>query len=82
MAETFEHKPTVWTAAQLREALKDLPDDAPIYIGVAESPDSFAGYQERVLVGAEDANYRQDTVELVFTLFADFEAGRYDWDVS
>lgn len=77
MPETYEHKPAVWTAAQLREAIKDLPDDAPIHIGVAEEPDSFAGYQARVLVGAEDANWRQATPELVFTLFADFEPGTY-----
>ncbi|MFJ7201635.1 MULTISPECIES: DUF6225 family protein [unclassified Streptomyces] len=36
MTDVFEHSPQVWNAAQLRDALKDLPDDAPIHIGVAE----------------------------------------------
>ncbi|MFI5774998.1 DUF6225 family protein [Streptomyces sp. NPDC051658] len=35
MTDVFEYTPQVWNAAQLRDALKDLPDEAPIHIGVA-----------------------------------------------
>ncbi|MGW3688993.1 DUF6225 family protein [Streptomyces sp. NPDC005125] len=31
MTDTFEHAPQIWNAAQLRDALKDLPDDAPVH---------------------------------------------------
>ncbi|MFE7046181.1 DUF6225 family protein [Streptomyces atratus] len=41
MTDVFEHTPQVWNAAQLRDALKDLPDDAPIRIGVAGDPGDF-----------------------------------------
>ncbi|WP_385625604.1 DUF6225 family protein (plasmid) [Streptomyces sp. P8-A8] len=32
--------------------MKDLPDDTPIHIGVAEDPGDFGGYRESVLVDA------------------------------
>ncbi|KJY25476.1 DUF6225 family protein, partial [Streptomyces katrae] len=53
MADMFEHAPQVWTAARLREALTDLPDETPIHIGVADGPGDFDGYGEYVLVDAE-----------------------------
>ena len=91
MSDTFEHTPAVWTAKQLREALKDLPDDAPIHIGLAEAPGDFEGFGTYVLVDAEHvtkwwpatqmAPERTET-EAALTLFADFEAGRYDRDVD
>ncbi|WP_406486585.1 DUF6225 family protein [Streptomyces sp. NBC_01563] len=34
MTDVFDHAPQVWNAAQLREAIKGLPDDTPIHIGV------------------------------------------------
>ncbi|MEU9849217.1 DUF6225 family protein [Streptomyces sp. NPDC047985] len=33
-----------------REALKDVPDDAPVRIGIAEDPGDFGGYRSGVLV--------------------------------
>ncbi|MFD4948580.1 DUF6225 family protein [Streptomyces sp. NPDC058409] len=53
MADTFDHAPQAWNAAQLRKAIKDLPDDAPIRIGVAEDPGNFDSYATYVLVDAE-----------------------------
>ncbi|MFH8520683.1 DUF6225 family protein [Streptomyces gelaticus] len=35
-----------------RATLKDLPDDTPIHIGVAEDLGDFGGYRESVLVDA------------------------------
>ncbi|MCX4732733.1 DUF6225 family protein [Streptomyces sp. NBC_01363] len=52
MTDVFEHTPQVWNAAQLRDALKYLPDDAPIHIGVAGDPGDFDGYRNFVLVDA------------------------------
>ncbi|MFD9607642.1 DUF6225 family protein, partial [Streptomyces sp. NPDC059970] len=52
MADTFDHAPSAWNAAQLREAIKDLPDDAPIRIGVADDPGNFDCYATYVLVDA------------------------------
>ncbi|MEV5204953.1 DUF6225 family protein [Streptomyces sp. NPDC053720] len=52
MTDVFDRAPQVWNAAQLREAIKDLPDDTPIHIGVAEDPGDFGGYRESVLVDA------------------------------
>lgn len=87
MADIFDHAPQVWNAAQLRDALKDLPDDTPIHIGVAEDPGDFAGYRESVLVDAHrvenwwpatfDAPERTET-EKAITLFADWKPGEYD----
>ncbi|GGV87817.1 hypothetical protein GCM10015535_37830 [Streptomyces gelaticus] len=87
MTDVFEHTPQVWNAAQLRDALKDLPDDAPIHIGVADDPGDFEGYRDFVLVGAHQvenwwpatstAPERIETAEAL-TLFADWEAGAYD----
>ncbi|WP_331756347.1 DUF6225 family protein (plasmid) [Streptomyces sp. NBC_01590] len=87
MADIYEHAPQVWNAAQLRDALKDLPDDTPIHIGVAEDPGDFDGYRESVLVDAHhvenwwpatfDAPERVET-EKAITLFADWTPGEYD----
>ncbi|MFI5775101.1 DUF6225 family protein [Streptomyces sp. NPDC051658] len=86
MADTFDHAPHVWNAAQLREAIKDLPDDTPIHIGVAEDPGDFDGYRESVLVDAHHVENwwpatsttpeRAET-ENAITLFADWTAGDY-----
>ncbi|MFE4652104.1 DUF6225 family protein [Streptomyces sp. NPDC056707] len=87
MTDTFEHTPQIWNAAQLRDALKDLPDDAPIHIGVASDPGDFDGYRGFVLVDAQQvenwwpatstAPERTET-EQALTLFADWEPDRYD----
>ncbi|MEU6925546.1 DUF6225 family protein [Streptomyces sp. NPDC046631] len=87
MADAFDHAPQVWNAAQLRAALKDLPDDTPIHIGVAEDPGDFGGYRESVLVDAHrvenwwpatfDAPERTET-EKAITLFADWKAETYN----
>ncbi|MFB8033850.1 DUF6225 family protein [Streptomyces sp. NPDC056004] len=87
MTDVFEHSPQVWNAAQLRDALKDLPDDAPIRIGVAGDPGDFDGYRDFVLVDAHQvenwwpatstAPERTETAEAL-TLFADWEPGAYD----
>ncbi|MEW2489863.1 DUF6225 family protein [Streptomyces sp. NPDC048411] len=87
MTDVFEHTPQIWNAAQLRDALKDLPDDAPIHIGVADDPGDFDGYRDFVLVDAHHvenwwpatatAPERTETAEAL-TLFADWEPGAYD----
>ncbi|MEE1810382.1 DUF6225 family protein [Streptomyces sp. BE133] len=43
----------MWNAAQLREAIKDLPDDTPIHIGVAEDPGCSHGYRSSARCTAE-----------------------------
>lgn len=88
MTDTFDHAPQVWNAAQLRDALKDLPDDTPIHIGVAEDPGDFDGYRESVLVDAHHVENwwpatgttpeRAET-EKAITLFADWTPGEYDF---
>ncbi|MFD4948625.1 DUF6225 family protein [Streptomyces sp. NPDC058239] len=87
MADTFDHAPQVWNAAQLREAIKDLPDDTPIHIGVAEDPGNFDGYRESVLVDAHHVENwwpatsttpERTETEKAMTLFADWNADRYD----
>ncbi|MEU3911674.1 MULTISPECIES: DUF6225 family protein [unclassified Streptomyces] len=86
MADMFEHAPQVWTAARLREALTDLPDETPIHIGVADGPGDFDGYGEYVLVDAEpvemDGEGEEGTPHVQFTLFADARAGAYHLDVD
>ncbi|MFI6730810.1 DUF6225 family protein [Streptomyces sp. R-74717] len=87
MTDVFEHTPQVWNSAQFRDALKDLPDDAPIHIGVAGDPGDFVGYRDFVLVDAHQvenwwpatvtAPERTETAEAL-TLFADWEPGAYD----
>ncbi|MFB6875847.1 DUF6225 family protein [Streptomyces sp. NPDC056323] len=87
LAGVCEATPPRWNAAQLRDALMDLPDDAPIHIGVAGDPDDFDGYRDFVLVGAHQvenwwpanstAPERTETAEAL-TLFADWEPGAYD----
>ncbi|MEU6019766.1 DUF6225 family protein [Streptomyces sp. NPDC047515] len=87
MTGLFEHAPQIWNAAQLRDALKDLPDDAPIHIGVAGDPSDFDGYRDFVLVDAHQvenwwlatssAPERSETAKEL-TLFADWEPGTYD----
>ncbi|MFD7531975.1 DUF6225 family protein [Streptomyces sp. NPDC059849] len=87
MTDVFEHTPQVWNAAQLRDALKDLPDDAPIHIGVAGDPGDFDGYRDFVLVDAHQVESwwpatatvpeRTETARAL-TLFADWEPGAYD----
>ncbi|MFK4213906.1 DUF6225 family protein [Streptomyces sp. NPDC030920] len=87
MTDVFDHAPQVWNAAQLREAIKDLPDDTPIHIGVAEDPGDFGGYRESVLVDAHHVeNWWPATgtaperaeKEKALTLFADWTPGEYD----
>ncbi|MFE7042328.1 DUF6225 family protein [Streptomyces atratus] len=87
MADTFEHAPQVWNAAQLREAIRGLPDDVPIHIGVAEDPGSFDGYRDCVLMDARhveswwpatSTTAERTQTEKAFTLFADWAAGEYD----
>ncbi|MFF8618351.1 DUF6225 family protein [Streptomyces sp. NPDC015350] len=87
MTEIFEHAPQTWNAAQLREALKDLPDDAPIHIGVAEDPGDFDGYRGGVLVDAHRVENwwpatatepERTETEKALTLFVDWEPGAYD----
>jgi hypothetical protein len=85
MADTYEHAPDVWTAGRLREAIKDLPDDAVIHIGVASDPGDFDGYQDRVLVDYEPVEYHwpatkrePERTRVDHTLFADWPAGTYD----
>ncbi|MFE6126763.1 DUF6225 family protein [Streptomyces sp. NPDC056437] len=87
MSETYEHKPAVWTAKRLREALAELPDDAPIHIGVAEKPGDFDGFGGYVLVDAEHVTNQwpatqwepeRSETEKALTLFADFQPGEYD----
>lgn len=80
-------RPQVWNAAQLRDALKDLPDDAPVPIGVADDPGGLDGYRDFVLVDAHQvenvwpatptAPERTETAQAL-TLFADREPGAYD----
>ncbi|MCX5380345.1 DUF6225 family protein [Streptomyces sp. NBC_00091] len=85
MAEMFEHIPHVWTAARLREALADLPDETPIHIGVADGPGDFEGYGEYVLVEAEPVEMdvsASGAAEVRFTLFADARAGAYYLDTD
>ncbi|MGW1411749.1 DUF6225 family protein [Streptomyces sp. NPDC002403] len=87
MTNVFEHTPQAWNAAQLRDALRHLPDDAPIHIGVADDPGDFNGYRDFVLVDAHQvenwwpatstAPERTETAEAL-TLFADWEPGAYD----
>ncbi|MFE7357512.1 DUF6225 family protein [Streptomyces sp. NPDC057543] len=87
MADTFVHAPSAWNVAQLREAIKDLPDDAPIRIGVADDPGNFDCYATYVLVDAEHvenwwpatSNTPERTeTEKALTLFADWTADRYE----
>ncbi|MCX5166243.1 DUF6225 family protein [Streptomyces sp. NBC_00264] len=87
MTDVFDHTPQVWNAAQLREAIKDLPDGTPIHIGVAEDPGDFGGYRESVLVDAHHVeNWWPATgtaperaeKEKALTLFADWTPGEYD----
>ncbi|MEU3316738.1 DUF6225 family protein [Streptomyces sp. NPDC048387] len=86
MADMFEHAPQVWTAARLREALADLPDETPIHIGVADGPGDFDGYGEYVLVDAEPVEMDPDEAggapQVLFTLFADARAGAYHLDTD
>ncbi|MFE5584097.1 DUF6225 family protein [Kitasatospora sp. NPDC056531] len=83
--DTYAHSPEVWTAGRLREAIKDLPDDAPIHIGVASDPGDFDGYQDHVLVDYEPIELcwpatttAPERNEVEYTLFADWPAGTYD----
>ncbi|QGZ53334.1 hypothetical protein GPZ77_34455 (plasmid) [Streptomyces sp. QHH-9511] len=87
MSETYEHKPEVWTAGRLREALKDVPDDAPIHMGIAEDTGDFDGYREGVLVDAHhvenwwpatSTSPERTETETALTLFADWKPGLYD----
>ncbi|MEU4507145.1 DUF6225 family protein [Streptomyces sp. NPDC024089] len=87
MTDVFDHAPQVWNAAQLREAIKDLPDDTPIHIGVAEDPGDFGGYRESVLVDAHHVENwwpaagtapERAEKEKALTLFADWTPGEYD----
>ncbi|MFI1170731.1 DUF6225 family protein [Streptomyces melanogenes] len=88
MTDTFEHNPRVWTAARLREALQGLPDETPIHVGVADGPGDFDGYTEYALVNLEPVE--KDTApagpavhaDVEYTLFADFKAGQYHYDLD
>ncbi|MEU6016884.1 DUF6225 family protein [Streptomyces sp. NPDC047515] len=87
MTDTFDHTPQIWNAGQLRDALKDLPDDAPIQIGVADQPGDFDGYHGYVLVDAEHVENwwpatatvpERTETEKALTLFADWKPDTYD----
>ncbi|MFI5752373.1 DUF6225 family protein [Streptomyces sp. NPDC051644] len=87
MVDTFDHAPQVWNAAQLRDAIKDLPDDTPIHIGVAEDPGDFDGYRASVLVDAHhvenwwpatSTSPERTETENALTLFADWKPDEYD----
>ncbi|AQW50726.1 DUF6225 family protein [Streptomyces violaceusniger] len=85
MADTYAHSPEAWTAGRLREAIKDLPDDAPVYVGIASDPGNFEGCQERVLVDCEPVELSwpatksaPERTEVQYTLFADWPTGTYD----
>ncbi|MGW2845382.1 DUF6225 family protein [Streptomyces sp. NPDC001274] len=87
MTDTFEHAPKIWTAGQLRDALRGIPDDAPIHIGIAEDPGDFDGYRDGVLVDAHQVENwwpatasRPERVETeeALTLFVDWQPGTYD----
>ncbi|MFD9483928.1 DUF6225 family protein [Streptomyces sp. NPDC059991] len=89
MTDTFEHNPRVWTAARLREALQGLPDDTPIHVGVADGPGDFDGYTEYALVNLEPVEKDTATAgpaaahsDVEYTLFADFKAGQYHYDLD
>ncbi|MFK8908358.1 DUF6225 family protein [Streptomyces sp. YS-3] len=83
MTDTFEHNPRVWTAARLREALQGLPDDTPIHVGVADGPGDFDGYSEYALVNLEPVEKDDDAhAGVEYTLFADFKAGQYHFDLD
>ncbi|MEU9378737.1 DUF6225 family protein [Streptomyces sp. NPDC048255] len=85
MADMFDHTPQVWTAARLREALTDVPDETPIHIGVADGPGDFEGYGEYVLVDAEPVEMDLSdagAAQVQFTLFADVRAGAYYLDID
>ncbi|MFG3532521.1 DUF6225 family protein [Streptomyces sp. NPDC047917] len=87
MPDVFEHAPRVRNAARLRDALKNLPDDAPVRIGVPGDPGGFEGCQDFVLVAAHQvenrwpatstASERAGTAQ-ASTLFADRVPGAYD----
>lgn len=85
MADIYDHSPEVWTAGRLREAIKNLPDETPVHIGVAPEPGSFEGYQECVLVDFEPVELlwpatkaAPERTEVQHTLFADWQPGPYD----
>ncbi|MER6610377.1 DUF6225 family protein [Streptomyces sp. NPDC000927] len=87
MTDIYEHAPKIWNAAQLREALKDVPDDAPIHIGVAEDPGDVDGYRDGVLVDVHQVeNWWPVTAttpertesEEAPTLFADWKPDTYN----
>ncbi|MFC9754800.1 DUF6225 family protein [Streptomyces sp. NPDC056921] len=83
----FEHTLQVWNAARLRDALKNLPDDAPIHIGLTGDPGHFDGYRGFVLVDAHQvenwwpasstAPERTERAEAL-TPFSDWEPRAYD----
>ncbi|WP_331755406.1 DUF6225 family protein (plasmid) [Streptomyces sp. NBC_00846] len=69
------------------DAIKDLPDDTPIHIGVAEDPGDFDGYRESVLVDAHhvenwwpatSTSPERTETENALTLFADWKPDEYD----
>ncbi|MFF2962404.1 DUF6225 family protein [Streptomyces sp. NPDC057963] len=81
MTDVFEHTPQVWKAAPLRDALSDLPNDAPIRIGVAGDPGDFDGYRD--FVAASEKAYEDSsasamgtpTLELSGVELPEFERG-------
>ncbi|WP_069766026.1 DUF6225 family protein [Streptomyces sp. LUP47B] len=86
MPDNLDHKPTVWTARKLREAIAHLPEDAPIHIGIADSPGDFDGYHDYVLVDAEhvishwpatSTSPERSETEKGIHLFGDYPEGRY-----
>ncbi|GHB08212.1 DUF6225 family protein [Streptomyces termitum] len=83
-AEKKEHRPLVWTAGRLREALRDVPDDALVHIAVAPVPGAL-DYDDRVLIGYGAATLVRPATdeepartEIEHTLFADWPAGAYE----
>ncbi len=50
--ELFDHQVTAWTAGQLRNALKGVPDDFPVTVVTAEEPGSDLAGDEQVVISA------------------------------
>jgi hypothetical protein len=77
MEETIDHTPQVWTAGQLRTALAELADDAPLHVGVADGPGDFEGYSEYALIDLEPVEKELRDRGKVRTE----KAGRYEHDL-
>ncbi|MFC8124861.1 DUF6225 family protein [Streptomyces sp. NPDC057302] len=63
-----DHVLDVWTAGRLHDVIKDLPDDASVYLTDYEPAELLWGATKRTL----------ERAEVQRTLFADCSAGTYD----